>query len=139
MRTWFLTAIGAGLLVAGAASAQTQAPDAVSLPLVAGMEFDDTCGPRPQYQGRAICVRGPLASISGAADAYIAHYASQGWQTVAGEANGVVLARRRAEGGCDGLELAAFYDESRPVGPATQAWLAFAPIPGDICPGAAAQ
>jgi hypothetical protein len=136
-----LSALGAALLTAGAASAQT-APEAqgeVGLPLVAGMEFDDTCGPRPQYRGKAICVRGNLASIEPVAGTYIGHYQSQGWQVVGGEANGVIFARKRAGGGCDGLEMAAYYDESRPVAPGTPAWLAFAPLPGDLCPGAAAQ
>ena len=137
MKTWLLAAMALGAVVASGDRARAQ--EAVSLPLVQGMEFDDSCGPRPQFQGRAICVQGPLASISTAADAYIAHYVSQGWEVVAGEANGVVLARRRAAGGCDGLEMAAFYDETRPVGPGTSGWLAFAPIPGDLCPGAAAQ
>lgn len=138
---FLLPALGAALLVAGAASAQSTAgaQGEVGLPLVAGTEFDDTCGPRPQYQGKAICVRGNLASIEPVADAYIGHFTGQGWQVVSGEANGVIFARKRADGGCDGLELAAYYDESRPIAPATPAWLAFAPLPGDLCPGAAAQ
>jgi hypothetical protein len=139
MRALFLTALGAGLLVAGGAAAQSTAAPEVDLPLVAGMEVDDTCGPRPQYQGKAVCVRGNLAAIEPVAGTYIGHFTGQGWQVVGGEANGVIFARARAGGGCDGLEMVAFYDESRPVAPATQAWLAFAPIPGDVCPGAAAQ
>lgn len=141
MRGFFLTAAAAGLLVAGAASAQTApvTPQQVDVPLLQGMEFDDACGPKPEVVGRAICIRGPLASIATAAEAYISYYRGQGWQVVGGEANGVIFARRRVEAGCDGLEMAAFYDEARPVGPATAGWLAFAPIPGDVCPGAAAQ
>jgi hypothetical protein len=136
MRAFLLAAMTVGALASGD---RARAQEAVSLPLVQGMEFDDTCGPHPELQGRAICVQGALASISTAADAYIAHYVAQGWEVVAGEANGVVLARRREGGGCDGLEMAAFYDQTRPVGPGTRGWLAFAPIPGDLCPGAAAQ
>jgi hypothetical protein len=138
MRALLFSALAAGLVAAGGAAAQTPQAE-VALPLVEGMEFDDGCGPRPQFQGRAICVRGALASIGPAAEAYIAHYASQGWEVVAGEDNGVVLARRRPDGACDGLEIAAFYDESRPVAPATQAWIAFAPLPGNLCAGTAAQ
>ncbi|HEV2081289.1 MAG TPA: hypothetical protein VGR32_02435 [Brevundimonas sp.] len=140
MRGFFLlTALGAGLLSSGAAAAQTAPASAVDLPLVTGMTFDDTCGPRPQYQGKAVCVRGNLASIEPVAGTYIGHFTGQGWQVVGGEANGVIFARPRAGGGCDGLEMAAYYDETRPVAPATEAWLAFAPIPGDVCAGAAAQ
>lgn len=139
MRYLFLTATAAGLLLAGSAAAQTAPGATVDLPLVAGMEFDDSCGPRPQYQGKAVCVRGNLASIEPAAGAYIGHFTGQGWQVVGGEANGVIFARKRADDGCDGLEMVAYYDESRPVAPATLAWLAFAPIPGNVCAGAAAQ
>lgn len=138
MRALFTAVVGVVLLAAGAAAAQQPAEE-VGLPLAEGMEFDQTCGPRPQYQGRARCVRGPLAVISPAAEAYIAHFQGQGWQVVGGEENAVIFARRRADGRCDGLEMAAFYDQTRPVGPATQGWLGFAPIPGDVCAGSAAQ
>lgn len=138
MRTVFVAAFAAACLSAGAAAAQDAAAE-VGLPLVEGMAFDDTCGPRPQYQGKAMCVRGALASIGPVAETYIGHFKGQGWQVVDGRENGVIFARRRLEGGCDGLELAAYYDENRPVGPATQAWIAFAPLPGDVCPVAAAQ
>jgi hypothetical protein len=141
MRSIFIAALGAACLAAGTAAAQQAgAPtQEVGLPLVEGMTFDDACGPRPEYQGKAKCVRGALAAIEPVAVTYINHFTSQGWEVVSGHANGVVFARRRPDGGCDGLEMAAFYDESRPVAPATQAWLAFAPLPGDLCAGAAAQ
>lgn len=141
MRSIFVAAFGAACLAGGAASAQdSAAPDQeVGLPLVEGMTFDDTCGPRPQYQNTAVCVRGALAAIEPVAATYVSHFTGQGWEVVSGHANGVIFARRRADGGCDGLEMAAFYDETRPVAPATQAWLAFAPLPGDLCAGAAAQ
>ncbi|MBX9575493.1 MAG: hypothetical protein K2X07_07640 [Caulobacteraceae bacterium] len=138
MRLVFIVGLGAIALSAGHAAAQDAAPE-VALPLVEGMTFDDTCGPRPQYQGKAVCVTGPLASIAPVAETYIGHFSGQGWQVVSGQDNGVIFARRRSTGGCDGLEMAAFYDESRPVAPATAGWIAFAPIPGDVCPAAAAQ
>lgn len=138
MRSVFIAAFGAACLAAGCASAQDAAPE-VALPLVEGMSFDDTCGPRPQYQGKAVCVTGSLASIGPVAETYIGHFTGQGWQVVSGQDNGLIFARRRASGGCDGLEMAAYYDESRPVAPATAGWLAFAPMPGDLCPAAPAQ
>jgi len=141
MRSIFVAAFGAACLAASAASAQEAGASAqeVGLPLVEGMTFDDTCGPRPQYADKAVCVRGALAAMEPVAATYVSHFTSQGWEVVSGHNNGVVFARRRADGGCDGLEMAAFYDETRPVAPATQAWLAFAPLPGDVCAGTAAQ
>lgn len=141
MRAIFLSVLAAAALTAGGAWAQDGAASSaeVGLPLVEGMDYDETCGPRPQYQGKAICVRGALAAMQPVAGTYVGHFQTQGWQVVGGEENGVIFARRRTDGGCDGLEMVAYYDESRAVGPATQAWLAFAPIPGDVCAGAAAQ
>jgi hypothetical protein len=137
MRTVFIAALAAAGLSAGAAAAQDTSLE-VGLPLVEGMEFDDTCGPRPDFQARAVCVRGALASIGPVAETYIGHFTTQGWQVVSGHNNSVIFARRRSAGGCDGLEMAAFYDESRPVAPSTSGWIAFAPIPGDICPATGA-
>lgn len=146
MRAIYLAALAAGLTMAGAGAAAAQAQPTpapggeVGLPLVAGAEFDESCGPRPQYQSRAICVRASLAAMEPVAATYVSHFQTLGWQVVGGEENGVVFARRRPDGGgCDGLEMVAFYDETRPIAPASQAWLAFAPIPGDVCAGAAAQ
>jgi hypothetical protein len=133
MKTLIASAtLAMALLGAGAASAQTPTEE-VSLPLIEGVQFDDTCGPKPEFQGRATCVRGSLASIGPTAEAYIGHFERQGWSVVGGSANSVIFARRRADGACDGLEMAAFYDETRQPSPGADGWLAFAPIPGNVC------
>ena len=133
MKTLIAAAAAAGALGwAGAAAAQT-ATEEVSLPLIEGVQFDDTCGPKPEFQGRATCVRGSLASIGPTAEAYISHFERQGWSVVGGGDNSVIFARRRADGACDGLEMAAFYDETRQPAPGAGGWLAFAPIPGNVC------
>ena len=59
-----------------------------------------------------------------------------------GDTNRVVFVKRREGGGCDGLQMQAFYDTSRPAGPDATGYLGFGTIPGDVCaagePGEAA-
>jgi hypothetical protein len=133
MQTLIVAAALVGALGwAGTAAAQTP-PAEVALPLIGGAQFDDTCGPKPEFQGRATCVRAALASIGPVAEAYIGHFEGQGWTVVGGGNNSVIFARRRSDGACDGLEMGAFYDETRQAAPGADGWLAVAPIPGNVC------
>ncbi|MBU2125338.1 MAG: hypothetical protein KJ679_04875, partial [Alphaproteobacteria bacterium] len=65
--------------------------------------------------------------------AYIADLRTKGWIPAGGEDNRVVFVRRRDTGGCDGLQMQAFYDTSRPAGPEAIGYLGFGPIPGNVC------
>ncbi|HZV83544.1 MAG TPA: hypothetical protein VFF48_01020 [Brevundimonas sp.] len=130
-----MMAAAAALLAAPAwaqAPATPQAPvtDAGVLP---GATLAADCGNLYGLAGRAFCVSAPLASVGALADAYIADLGTKGWLPAGGDDNRVVFVRRRDGGGCDGLQMQAFYDTSRPTGPEAIAYLGFGPIPGDVC------
>lgn len=105
-------------------------PDAMVLP---GATLAPDCGNLYNLAGRAFCVSAPLAGISGLAEAYIADLQTKGWIPAGGDANRVVFVRRRDAGGCDGLQMQAFYDTAGPASPASLGYLGFGPIPGDVC------
>ncbi|HWQ88012.1 hypothetical protein [Brevundimonas sp.] len=111
-----------------AAAAAT--PEALVLP---GATLAPDCGNLYGLAGRAFCVSAPLAGISALADAYVADFRAKGWIPAGGDDNRVVFVRRRDAGGCDGLQMQAFYDTSRPAGPEAIGYLGFGPIPGDVC------
>ena len=128
----------AAVAIAGPTTAQGSLPD---VPILAGATPAPDCGNLYGLAGKAFCVSAPLAGISALADAYVAELEGQGWLPAGGDANRVVFVRRREGGGCDGLQMQAFYDTSRPAGPEAVGYLGFGTIPGDICtsnpPGAA--
>jgi hypothetical protein len=105
-------------------------PDAMVLP---GATLAPDCGNLYNLAGRAFCVSAPLAGISALAEAYVADLQTKGWIPAGGDENRVVFVRRRDSGGCDGLQMQAFYDQSGPTGPASLGYLGFGPIPGDVC------
>ena len=128
-----------GLAMAGHASAaqETPAPGAGSIipesALLEGATAAPDCGNQYGLAGRAFCVTAPLASIGALADAYVAHFEAKGWLAAAGDDNRVVMVKRQEGGGCEGLQLLAFYDESRPAAPEAPGYIAMATIPGDVC------
>lgn len=134
MKHILLTAAAAAA-IASPAFAQAPLPD---VPLLAGATPAPDCGNLYGLAGKAFCVSAPLAGIGSLADAYIAELEGQGWLVAAGDANRVVFVRRRDGGGCDGLQMQAFYDTSRPAGPEATGYLGFGVIPGDVCAGQAA-
>ncbi len=128
----FILLAAAAALLAGPAMAQTTpaAPESLVLP---GATPAPDCGNLYGLAGKAFCVSAPLASIGGLADAYIADLQARGWLPAGGDENRVVFVRRREGGGCDGLQMQAFYDTSRPAAPDAIGYLGFGPIPGDLC------
>ncbi len=138
MKLTLLAAVAA--LIAAPAGAQGALPD---VPLLAGAAPAPDCGNLYGLAGKAFCVSAPLAAVGGLADSYIAELESRGWLVAAGDDNRVVFVKRRDGGGCDGLQMQAFYDTSRPAGPDATGYLGFGVIPGDVCaagqPGAAPQ
>lgn len=121
----------AAALLAGPTMAQDGASmDALVLP---GATPAPDCGNLYGLAGRAFCVSASLAGISALAEAYIADLGTKGWIPAGGDDNRVVFVRRRDAGGCDGLQMQAFYDTSRPAGPESIGYLGFAPIPGNMC------
>lgn len=86
----------------------------------------------------AYCVTAPLGQVGALAEAYIEHLKSQNWLAADGDDNRVIFVRRREGGGCDGMQMIAFYDHSKPAEETAPGYLGFAVIPGDICAAAPA-
>jgi hypothetical protein len=128
MKIVMMAAVAA--LLAAPALAQDGAAENLVLP---GATLAPDCGNLYGLAGRAFCVSAPLAGISALADAYIADLQTKGWIPAGGEDNRVVFVRRRDTGGCDGLQMQAFYDTSRPAGPDAIGFLGFGPVPGNLC------
>lgn len=127
-----LLAVAAAALFAGPVAAQSAPPQT---PILAGATPAPDCGNLYGLAGKAFCVSAPLASIGALADAYIADLEARGWLAAGGDDNRVVFVKRREGGGCDGLQMQAFYDTSRPAGPDATGYLGFGTIPGDVCAG----
>lgn len=130
MKTIVLAAAAA--LLAGPALAQ-DAPATADQLVLPGATLAPDCGNLYGLAGKAFCVSAPLAGIGPLADAYVADLQTKGWIPAGGDDNRVIFVRRRDAGGCDGLQMQAFYDTSRPVGPEAIGYLGFGPIPGDVC------
>lgn len=138
IRTILLAATAASLLATPALAGQTPttqpgAPAAMDIPILGNAQVSTDCGNLYQMAGRAYCLTAPLAGIGTLADTYSEHFRSEGWLAAAGEENRVVFVKRRDNGGCDGLQMVAFYDTSRPAGPEAAGYLGFATIPGNVC------
>ncbi|MFC5346134.1 hypothetical protein ACETK8_04380 [Brevundimonas staleyi] len=112
----------------------------IEAPVLAGATLDPACGNLYNMAGKAFCVTAPLAAIGGIAEAYITHFESEGWIAAGGDDNRVVFVKRRDGGGCDGMQMQAFYDTNRPAGPDVPGYIGMATIPGNVCadPNAAA-
>lgn len=139
MKSILIAVSALAALGAGAATAQSTGAPASNTPVLSGATPAPDCGNLYGLAGQAFCVTAPLAAVGGLADAYIAHFEAQGWLVASGENNRVVFIKRRDGGGCDGLQMLAFYDTSRPAGPEAEGFLGFATIPGDVCAGQPAQ
>ncbi len=138
MKKTMLAAVAVLALTPGAVMAQDAAAPAAEgvpfeAPVLAGATLAPTCGDLFGLAGKAFCVTAPLAAIGGIAEAYIAHFESEGWLAAAGDENRVVFVKRREGGGCDGIQVQAFYDTNRPAGPEVDGYIAMATIPGNVC------
>ena len=138
IRTIQLAAMAAAFMAAPAVAGQTPTaqpalPAPMDIPVLANAQVSTDCGNLYQMAGRAYCLTAPLVGIGTLADTYGEHFRSQGWLAAAGEENRVVFVKRRDGGGCDGLQMVAFYDTSRPAGPEAAGYLGFATIPGNVC------
>ena len=91
------------------------------------------CGGREQLAQMAFCVTAPITQMGALGEAYIARMGEMGWLPADGSENLVIFVRRREAGGCDGVQMIAFYNEDQPVEETSPAYLAFAVIPGDVC------
>jgi hypothetical protein len=106
---------------------------ATEVPVLSPAVVSPDCG--AQLRSPAFCVTAPLDQVGALAEAYLAQFEKEGWLPAAGDDNRVILIKRRGGGGCDGMQMIAFYDESKPAEATTPGYLGFATIPGDVCAG----
>ncbi|WP_303719434.1 hypothetical protein [Brevundimonas naejangsanensis] len=106
-------------------------PAATGMPVLPPATESADCG--GLLRSPAFCVTAQLDQIGALADAYSEHLASLNWLAADGDDNRVIFVRRREGGGCDGLQMIAFYDESKPAEATAPGYLGFAVIPGDVC------
>ena len=102
-------------------------------PVLTGATAAPDCGNLHNLAGRAFCITAPLGQMESLADAYVSTLQGMGWIAADGDANRVVFIKRTGDGVCDGLQMVAFYDTSKPAVPESPAWLGFATVPGNIC------
>lgn len=123
------TLFAAALTVA----AQAQGAPATDTPILGVAQASPDCGNLHGMAGRAFCITAPIGSVGALADEYLRHFEGQGWLAAGGDDNRVILVKRRDGGGCDGLQMVAFYDTTKPAAPEAPGYLGFATVPGDVC------
>lgn len=111
-------------------------PPATGIPVLPPAAEAAGCG--GLLRSPAFCVTAQLDQIGALAEAYEAHLAPLGWLPADGDDNRIIFVRRRDGGGCDGLQMVAFYDETKPAEATSPGFLGFAVIPGDVCTAAPA-
>ena len=116
-----------------AAPAGPQGGPWTEAPVLTGTTPAPDCGNLHNLAGRAFCVTAPLGQMETLAEAYVTTLQGMGWIGADGDANRVVFIKRTGDGACDGIQMVAFYDTSKPAVPESPAWLGFATIPGNIC------
>jgi hypothetical protein len=135
-----LSAIAAALSLSTAVQAQTPVDvKPADVGLLPGAQLSPDCGGLNNLAGRAWCVTAPLGQVGALADAYIADLATKNWLAAGGDENRVVLIKRREGGGCDGMQMVAFYDTTKTAVAELPGYLGFAVVPGDVCAQAAAE
>ena len=140
-----LLAATAALSLSTAVQAQTSAAPApaqvqpAEVALLPGAQLSPDCGGLNNLTGRAWCVTAPLGQVGALADAFIADLATKGWLAAGGDENRVVFVKRREAGGCDGMQMVAFYDTTKTAVAELPAYLGFAVVPGDVCAQPAAE
>ena len=123
-----------------ASAVQAQTPAQMSAPaaqqggpadvgLLPGAELSADCGGLNNLTGRAWCVTAQLGQIGALADAYVSDLEGKGWLSAGGDENRMVFVKRRDGGGCDGLQMLAFYDTTKTAVAELPAYLGFAAIP----------
>lgn len=118
---------------APAAPSFGQGEAATGVPVLSPAVVSADCG--GQVRSPAFCVTAQLDQVGDLAEAYLAQFEKDGWLPAAGDDNRVVLIKRREAGGCDGMQMIAFFDESKPAEATAPGYLGFATIPGDVCAG----
>lgn len=97
----------------------------VDVPVLAPAVADTTCGGLEVFQG-ATCLTAPADQTQAVIQAYVDQLYVLSWLDVAGSDRRRAFIRRRAGGGCDGMQMLA-------VGQGETTVLVFAAMPGDAC------
>lgn len=101
------------------------------IPLVAPAVAAPDCG--GLLRAPAFCVTARMDEVGPLAESYMRQLEEKGWIAADGDDNRVVLVKRREAGGCDGMQMVAFFDTTKPQTAEAPAFLGFAYIPGDVC------
>lgn len=118
---------------AAASSAPVADLTAADFPVLTPAQASPDCG--ALLRSPAVCVTARMDQIAALATAYEEHLTGLGWLAADGDDNRIIFVRRRENGGCDGMQMVAFYDESKPGEATAPGYLGFAAIPGDVCTG----
>lgn len=114
MRLAVIAGIAALIALPVQAQEQQGAEVALRLPVVEGARAAPDCGGLYNLQGQATCMATWLNNLGALADLYIAALPQAGWAHVGGGDNLVVFQHPNDEGGCDILQMIAFYDIELP-------------------------
>ena len=106
-------------------------PPATGVPVLPPATESADCG--GLLRTAAFCVTAQIDQIGALAEAYTTHLQGQGWLPADGDDNRVIFVKRREGGGCDGMQMVAFYDQEKPAEATAPGYLGFAVIPGDVC------
>lgn len=120
--------LAATLALAPQAAPSPDAPtrfQPVDVPVLAPAESDATCGGLEVFQG-ATCLTAPADQTQAVIQAYVDQLYVLSWLDVAGSDRRRAFVRRRAGGGCDGMQMLAVDQGETTV-------LVFAAMPGDAC------
>ena len=118
-------------LQAATLPAWTPVPAPADVTVLTGATEAPDCG--GLLRTPAYCVGASLAAMGAIGEAYVTDLQGKGWIAADGDENRVIFVKRRTGGGCDAMQMQAFYDINRPAAPEAPAYLAFAVIPRDIC------
>lgn len=126
--------------VATAPAVIPQAAIPTDIPVLEPAVLASDCG--GLLRSAAFCITARMDQIGPLADTYLEQLAQKNWLAADGDDNRVILIKRREGGGCDGLQMVAFFDPASQQNAEDPAFLGFAYIPGDVCAapaGGAAQ
>lgn len=132
-------------LATGAAQTPVVLPGVADLPVLAGATPSPDCGGMLEVMGDPgrgmVCLGAPVSAINDLAFAYKREAAARGWKEASGAANALWMVRRGADGGCERLTIAAFWDFRLTEQPApdTPGFVGLQVEPVRSCPAADAQ
>lgn len=120
-------------------------PGVADLPVLAGSTPSPDCGGMLEVMGDSgrgmVCVGAPVSAVNDLVFAYKREAAARGWTDSGGAANALWMVRRTADGACERLTIAGFWDFRLTEQPApdTPGFVGLQVDPVRSCQAAAAQ